>query len=177
MEFVNLKTEDYPSFLKLYNESFPADERREYDDEEHLANFIKMKGGKFHAFAAKDGDLFLAFLSYWTFEGYTYIEHFAVNPEQRGKRIGTLMLDHLFKEVSPNVLIEVEHPETDEARRRIMFYEKNGFKVRKEFNYVQPPYQPGKSPVPMLLMTHGDVDLHNEDSIKDMLAEVYNVKH
>lgn len=177
MEFVKLQMEDYPSFLKLYNGSFPENERRIYEDAEHLANFIKMKGGKFDAFAAKDGDLFLAFLSYWTFEGYTYIEHFAVEPEHRGKRIGELMLKHLFKEVSPDVLIEVEHPDTPDAERRIKFYEKHGFKVREEFNYVQPPYSPAQKPVPMLLMTHGNVDLHNIDSIKDMLAQVYNVNH
>ena len=162
MEFTNLKMEDYPSFLKLYNESFPPDERRELKDEEHLANFIKMKGGKFNAFAAKDGDLFLAFLSYWTFEGYTYIEHFAVMP------------NHLFKEVSPNVLIEVEKPEGEEQKRRIKFYERNGFRVREEFDYTQPAYSSDKSPVEMLLMTHGDVDLHNRDSIREMLREVYN---
>lgn len=177
MEFINLKMEDYPSFLKLYNESFPANERREYRDERHLAEFIKMKGGKFHAFCAKDGDLFIGFLSYWNFEGYTYVEHFAVSPEQRGKRIGTLMLKHLFKEVNENVLVEVEHPDSDESRRRITFYEKNGFRIRTEFNYVQPPYSPGKEPVSMLLMTHGEVDLHNIDSIKDMLKEVYNFSH
>lgn len=174
MEFTNLKMEDYPSFLKLYNESFPPDERRELKDEEHLANFIKMKGGKFNAFAAKDGDLSLAFLSYWTFEGYTYIEHFAVVPEHRGKRIGALMLNHLFKEVSPNVLIEVEKPEGEEQKRRIKFYERNGFRVREEFDYTQPAYSSDKSPVEMLLMTHGDVDLHNRDSIREMLREVYN---
>lgn len=174
MEFTNLKMEDYPSFLKLYNESFPPDERRELKDEEHLTNFIKMKGGKFNAFAAKDGDLFLAFLSYWTFEGYTYIEHFAVVPEHRGKRIGALMLNHLFKEVSPNVLIEVEKPEGEEQKRRIKFYERNGFCVREEFDYTQPAYSSDKSPVEMLLMTHGDVDLHNRDSIREMLREVYN---
>lgn len=174
MEFTNLKMEDYPSFLKLYNESFPPDERRELKDEEHLANFIKMKGGKFNAFAAKDGDLFLAFLSYWTFEGYTYIEHFAVVPEHRGKRIGALMLNHLFKEVSPNVLIEVEKPEGEEQKRRIKFYERNGFRVREEFDYTQPAYSSDKSPVEMLLMTHGDVDLHNRGSIREMLREVYN---
>lgn len=174
MEFTNLKMEDYPSFLKLYNESFPPDERRELKDEEHLTNFIKMKGGKFNAFAAKDGDLFLAFLSYWTFEGYTYIEHFAVVPEHRDKRIGALMLNHLFKEVSPNVLIEVEKPEGEEQKRRIRFYERNGFRVREEFDYTQPAYSSDKSPVEMLLMTHGDVDLHNRDSIREMLREVYN---
>ena len=175
MEFTNLKLEDYPQFLQLYNETFPIDQRRIYEDEKHLENYIKMKGGKFNAFAAKDGDLFLAFLSYWTFEGYTYIEHFAVNPANRGKNIGRLMLNHLFKEVSPNVLAEVEPPTDKESERRLDFYEKNGFRVRKEFNYTQPSYGKGQNPVKMLLITHGDVNLHNMDSIKDMLQEVYNI--
>lgn len=175
MEFTDLKMEDYPSFLKLYEASFPDNERRYYKDEEHLANFIKMKGGKFHAFAVKDGDLFLGFLSYWNFEGYTYIEHFALTPEQRGKNIGSKMLSHLFKTVNENVLVEVEHPDTPEAERRIKFYERNGFRQRTEFDYTQPPYSADKQPVKMLLMTHGDVSLHNRDSISDMLREVYNV--
>ena len=134
-----------------------------------------MKGGKFHAFVAKDGDLFLGFMSYWVFEGYTYIEHFAVEPEHRGRNIGRLMLGHLFKEVSPDVLIEVEKPDDDDSRRRISFYEKCGFRIRDEFGYTQPAYSPDKQPVEMLLMTHGDVSLHNYDSIRDMLREVYNV--
>ena len=176
MEFTNLKMEDYPSFLKLYNETFPIDERRLYENEKHLDNYIKMKGGKFNAFAAKDGDLFLGFLSYWTFEGYTYIEHFAVNPAQRGKNLGRLMLNHLFKEVSPNVLVEVREGDSEEDQKRITFYEKNEFRIRKEFNYTQPSYGgKGQKAVPMLLMTHGEVNLHNIDSIKDMLREVYNV--
>ena len=40
MEFVELKEEDYPSFLQLYNESFPPEERRDYEDERHLYEFI-----------------------------------------------------------------------------------------------------------------------------------------
>lgn len=174
--FENLKMEDYPKFLSLYNETFPLDQKRLYEDEKHLDNYIKMKGGKFNAFSAVDGDLYLGFLSYWTFEGYTYIEHFAVAPDQRGKNLGRMMLNHLFKEVSQNVLLETEPGDTPEAQRRIDFYEKNGFKIRKEFNYTQPSYGgKGQVAVPMLLMTHGDVDLHNIDSIKDMLQEVYNV--
>lgn len=176
--FEKLKMEDYPNFLSLYNSSFPIDQRRIYEDEKHLDNFIKMKGGKFNAFSAVDGDLYLGFLSYWTFEGYTYIEHFAVAPEQRGKNLGRMMLQHLFKEVSPNVLLETEKGDTPEAQKRIEFYEKNGFRVREEINYTQPSYGgEGQTVVPMLLMTHGDVNLHNIDSIKDMLKEVYNVNH
>ena len=176
--FEKLKMEDYPKFLSLYNESFPFNEKRIFEDEKHLDNFIKMKGGKFNAFSAVDGDLYLGFLSYWKFEGYTYIEHFAIAPDQRGKNLGRMMLNHLFKEVSPNVLVEVEPSETEEAQKRIQFYEKNGFKIRKEFNYTQPSYGgKGQTAVPMLLMTHGDVDLHNINSIKDMLKEVYNVNN
>ncbi len=175
MEFKTLEMKDYPAFLRLYNSAFPPEERRDYEDERHLDEYIRMKGGKFHAFVAKDGDLFLGFLSYWVFEGYTYIEHFAVEPEHRGKNIGRLMLGHLFKEVSPDVLIEVEKPDDDDSRRRIAFYEKCGFRVRDEFGYTQPAYSPDKKPVEMLLMTHGDVSLHNYDSIREMLREVYNV--
>ncbi len=177
MEYQELQVKDYPEFLNLYVSAFPPDERREYKDERHLAEFIRMKGGKFHAFAAKDGDLFIGFLSYWTFEGYTYIEHFAVKPENRGKRIGSDMLDHLFKTVSENVLIEVERPLTNDAIKRIQFYQRNGFRIREEIKYVQPPYSPLQDPVPMLLMTHGNVNLHDISSIKDMLREVYNVNY
>ena len=184
MEFRKLDEKDYPEFLKLYNSSFPENERRIYKSAEHVANFIKEKGGKFHGFAADDrsGDpemkgTFLGFLTYWTFEGFIYIEHFAVNPEFRGKRIGTDMLCHLFKTVGENVLIEVEKPETDEARRRIAFYERNGFRLRTDINYVQPPYSAGQTGLEMMLMTHGDVKLHDTRDLREMLTEVYNVNH
>ena len=182
MEFRNLDEKDYPHFLELYNSSFPENERRLYKSAEHVANFIKEKGGKFHGFAVDDrsGDPemqgpFLGFLTYWTFEGYVYIEHFAVNPEFRGKRIGRDMLHHLFKTVSENVLIEVEKPETDEARRRIAFYEREGFKLREDINYVQPPYSAAQSGVEMMLMTHGNVTLRDTRDLREMLTEVYNV--
>lgn len=177
--FENLRMEDYPKFLSLYNSTFPIDQKRIYENEKHLDDYIKMKGGKFHAFSAVDGDLYLGFLSYWTFEGYTYIEHFAVDPAHRGKNLGRLMLNHLFKEVSENVILETEPADVSpEAAKRIEFYEKNGFKIRKEINYTQPSYGgKGQVAVPMELMTHGNVNLHNIDSIKDMLQEVYNVNN
>lgn len=176
MEFRNLDEKDYPAFLELYNSSFPVNERRIYKSAEHVANFVKEKGGKFHAFAVDDGgEYFLGFMSYWIFEGYVYIEHFAVQPEHRGKNIGRKMLSHLFETVSPNVLIEVEKPETTDAKRRIAFYEKCGFKLREDINYVQPPYSAEQSGMEMLLMTHGEVKLRDTRDMREMLTEVYNV--
>lgn len=175
MEFKSLEVKNYPEMLKLYDESFPEDERRIYRNAEHFESFVKEKGAKFHGFAAEDGGVFTAFLTYWTFKGYVYVEHFAVVPEKRGRNIGRLMLEHLFRTVGEDVLLEVEKPETDEARRRIAFYEKCGFRLREDINYVQPPYSEGQKSLPMMLMTHGDVKLRDTADLREMLTEVYNV--
>jgi len=175
MEFAKLEEKDYPDFLNLYNQSFPADQRRIYKDEQHFSGFINEKGGKFNVSAAKEKDLFLGFISYWIFNGYVYVEHFAVVPEYRGKRIGTFLLNHLLAKVGRNVLLEVEYPEDPISEDRIRFYERNGFRKREEVNYMQPPYSPGQAPVKLLLMTHGEVKLNTDDDIREMLQEVYNV--
>ena len=86
------------------------------------------------------------------------------------------MLSHLFDIAGENVLIEVEKPTDDDTRRRISFYEKNGFKLREDINYVQPPYSAEQSGVEMLLMTHGDVRLRDTRDLREMLTEVYNVE-
>lgn len=166
---------DYHEFLQLYNEAFPPDERRLYESGKQLHDFIKVKLGRFDVFVAMEEGIFLGFLTYWTFGGYTYVEHFAVNPENRGKGIGTFLLNHLIKEVSENVLLEVELPENDEARRRVAFYERNGFRKRENIDYMQPAYGQGQKPVKLLLMTHGDVNLHDKATISEMHREVYNV--
>lgn len=170
-----MKVENYPEFLRLYEESFPADERRVYWDENDFARFADANRGLFHAVCAIAGNEFCGFLTYWTFAGYLYVEHFAILPECRGMGIGSRMLRNLFETVGEDVLIEVEHPDTDDARRRIRFYERAGFRVRDEFEYVQPPYSDGLSPVPLLLMTHGNVRLESKSDISELLRYVYGV--
>ena len=155
MEFRELEVKDYPSFLKLYNETFPADERRLYKSAEHVASFVKEKGGKFKGFVYDDGGEDL------------------VGSDNTGRK----MLSHLFDIAGPDVLIEVEKPETEEARRRIAFYEKNGFRMREDINYVQPPYSAEQTGIEMMLMTHGDVNLRDTRDLREMLTEVYNVNH
>lgn len=178
MEFRKLDVKDYPEFLKMYNATFPENERRLYKSAEHVANFVHEKGGKFRGFAFDDGgDDFLGFLTYWVFKGYVYIEHFAVDPAHRCKNVGSKMLSHLFDIEGPDVLVEVEKPDTPDAERRIKFYERNGFKLREDINYVQPPYSAEQSGVEMMLMTHGDVKLRDTRDLREMLTEVYNVEN
>lgn len=150
---------DYPAFLSLYEEAFPADERRPYDSPRDLGSFLDLKRGRFRCLVAQtpEGE-FLGFLTYWKFGDFIYIEHFATVARARGHGIGAKMIDDFLCMHETPVLIEVEKPDNDMARRRIAFYERHGFRLHPAVPYVQPPYSPALMPVEMMLMTRGEVD-------------------
>lgn len=173
MEITTLSQAHYPSFLALYEEAFPEAQRRPYDNVAAFAEFAAMRP-KFHALEAVEDGEFKGFLTYWRFNGFTYIEHLAVKADCRGKGIGTALVEHLIKTVSPNLLVEVEPPLTNEARRRIAFYQGLGFTLNNHFMYTQPAYTRFGENVSMRLMTHGDVTVNDYGDLKELLAEVYN---
>ncbi len=173
----DIREKDYPSFLKLYNEAFPVAERRLYRDAGQLENFIRDKYGLFSGFVAEDEEgVFLGFLAYWKYSKLIYLEYFAVDGSHRGRNIEGKMLNYLLEDIREDVLFEVEKPETPEAERRIRFYERYGFRVRREIEYVQPPYSPVQSGVKMDIMTHGEVRLNGTEDLREIYTEVYDVK-
>ena len=175
MVFQNLDVKEYPEFLKVFNETYPENESRLYKSAEHVANYIKMKGGKFHGFAFDDGGGdYLGYVTYWTLNHLVFIERLAT--VNKGKNVERKLLSHLFEMAEPNALIEVEDPESSpEAAKRVEFLEKEGFKLRKDINYVQPNKTAMESGVKIMLMTHGEVDLKDTRELREMLTEVYNV--
>ncbi|MBR7146301.1 MAG: GNAT family N-acetyltransferase, partial [Oscillospiraceae bacterium] len=52
---------------------------------------------------------------------------FAVREDCRGSGIGSELLDELIGTLPHPICLEVEPPETEIAKRRIAFYERNGF--------------------------------------------------
>ncbi len=175
MEFKNISIGYYSAFLSLYNGSFPENERRIYINESSLGKFIKEKEGKFHILIlTDDDDSLLGFISFWKFKGYVYIEHFAVIPKNRAKGLGAMILNYIFSNISQDLILEVELPDTEEAKRRIRFYKRNGFRIIDEIDYIQPPYSPSQSGMKMMIMAHGNVRLKSITDLKEMLKEVYN---
>jgi len=156
IEYRPLSSSDLGTFLRIYEESFPENERRIYRNTYDLEDFILSKDGQFSILGAYEGDTLIGFISYWDFDSRHYIEHFAMDPAKRGANIGGRMLDTFIERVSPDILIEVERPVDDITRRRIGFYERHGFRLHPDVDYVQPPYSPGQEGLPMLLMTHGN---------------------
>lgn len=158
---------------KLYIESFPRNERRPVLELHHLME----EDSRFNVFLLeeKEKKTRIGFITYWQFETFIFIEHFAINPEQRNGGYGQKAVQELIRDTSLPLVGEVELPTVSEfAERRVRFYEKQGFKIW-DLPYEQPPYEEGFNPIPMLPITYRNIGFpDNFDTIRTVIyTEVY----
>ena len=151
---------NFPEIYRIMQASFSDDEYRPYD--EQLALFEEPEYRIYYMPAG--------FLAVWEFESFIYIEHFAVDPVLRNSGTGSAMLQELVKQYQKPICLEVELPEDELTRRRIGFYERNGFAFN-EYPYIQPPISKGKSPVPLRIMTYGSAI--TQDTFEEMKRVLY----
>ena len=151
---------NFPEIYRIMQASFSDDEYRPYD--EQLALFEEPEYRIYYMPAG--------FLAVWEFESFIYIEHFAVDPALRNSGTGSAMLQELVKQYQKPICLEVELPEDELTRRRIGFYERNGF-VFNEYPYIQPHISKGKSPVPLRIMTYGSAI--TQDTFEEMKRVLY----
>lgn len=149
LKLLRIRNASHPSFpllLRLYTDTFPLEERRH---PEELISLLEEE--RMYFLEILEGEQLLGFVIFREFDQFSFIEHFAIFPEYRGRQTGSLVLQHL-KDTSLPLLLEVEPPADDPSRRRIGFYQRNGFHIL-DLPYFQPPYHPGHFPIPMLLMS------------------------
>lgn len=158
---ISLNSPNFGEYIALYEQSFPIDERREIAE---LTRIIEQRSD-FHIVGAFSDNTFLGFFTYWRWDDHhmAYGEHFAIKPEARCGGIGRQVLEHVLALVELPMVIEVEPDTEPMARRRVGFYERMGFKLWRNVAYVQPPYSPGRSSMPLMLMSHGHM---TEDTLK-----------
>lgn len=158
---------DYDFCEQLYLSAFPPTERRNKEQQRVLTD----ENPDFYCCILSVNDKAVGFITYWEFDTFVYIEHFAIEPSMRGKNIGSQVLNLVHaKQIKP-VILEVERPDTDIARRRISFYERCGYKLWTQ-DYLQPPYQEGYPLLPLYLMCHGNLTEEQDfNSIKALLYQ------
>ena len=133
----------------LYEQSFPVEERRPW---QLIANPAKKDCPKLFAILA-DGHI-AGMLTLWTFEHFAYIEHLAINPDLRGKGVGSEAIKELIAKVGMKpIVVEIEPPTEPlpDTQRRLDFYTKLGFQAIAT-DYIQPPYAATLPSVPMHLL-------------------------
>lgn len=160
-----------PSLKSLYHDSFPIDERRDWNELMALTNHPN-----FNLYCILNSNIPVGLITLWKWSEFTFIEHFAIENTSRGKGIGSKVLYQLKKETSAKIILETEEPTDDWTQRRIAFYTRLGFKACEEV-YYQPPYSMDKKPVKMVLMSYPDkVEKKEFKTIRAKLyKEVYQI--
>lgn len=157
---------------QLYEQAFPAHERRPWNEQLHL-----IKTGRLYADSITLNEDFAGFIFYWQLTDFVFIEHFAIAENVRGKGMGSKIVQQ-FKDRFDTIVLETEPLGISaDASRRITFYEKAGFVLFDEA-YMQPPYVQGGSWFPMRLLYHKPDNRNiSFDQVKrEIYAEVYGIK-
>lgn len=130
----------------IYVDSFPGEERRDIDSQRKI-----LRNPLYHLHLLRHHNEVIGLVALWDVKQFVFVEHLAIKKTMRGHGYGSLTLERLTAKY-PHVVLEVEPPTTQTARRRIRFYQKRGFHLNP-YKYDQPPYVAGQASVPLLLMT------------------------
>ncbi len=133
----------------LYISAFPEEERRSLPYQ-----LATLQRNDFYFEALYNEDTFIGIIGWWDFAEVRYIEHLATSPLLRNGGYGKRILASFARESNKPILLEVEHPEDELTKRRVGFYERQGF-VLNPHHYAHPSY--GNDPdalVALQIMTH-----------------------
>lgn len=156
--------------LQLYLSSFPVDERLQ---ESELAMLSAKPGYSF--FMLSECNDFVGFIEIWEMNGFLFLEHMAIMDVWRNQGKGSEAIRQVISKAHYPILLEAEKPVDHLSRRRIEFYKRLGFKPL-HVNYVQPPYDPGKHSIPMLLLCNEQPDSDLIDNfVSQIRQKIYNV--
>lgn len=153
MEFrVYRRWQELPPFVKagveeLLEEAFPVEERRDMAEMWQLLGTSSME-----LLTLEEGTQVQGLLMLWHLEGLVFLENFAVSPSLRGQGMGAKMLEYVWDRWNKPMLLEVEPPEGQMQRRRIGFYERNGFYLN-HYPYQMPCLHGDGPSLPLLLMS------------------------
>ena len=168
-----LGKEDFPKVYGIMEQSFPKEERRSYEGQLAL-----MERGNYRIYGVEGptGGL-RGFMAVWELKGYCFLEHFAVSPTERNSGLGTGMLGELKELYREPICLEAEPPVDEITRRRVAFYERNGFYLHP-YPYQQPSLGEGRSPVSLQIMTTGGkISQEGFETLKRTLyTEVYGMR-
>ncbi|MDR2968879.1 MAG: GNAT family N-acetyltransferase [Tannerellaceae bacterium] len=139
----------YDDFYSVYSVSFPPFEQRNRKQQEYAFSF-----DSYHLDCLVEGGRFLAFIAYWDFDEYIYIEHLAVAPACRNENTGSRALRKMIDEKQKMILLEIDPFTTDIARKRFRFYERLGF-VMNNYAHRHPPYDKNFPPHELILLSSG----------------------
>ena len=142
-----LEEKDFINYFNKMCNDFPYEERRDCEKQKRL-----LSNENYNWYIVKDETGECAYLTYWEYDDFVFVEHFAIEKNKRGKGHGSLVLQEFIKSIDKKIILEVELPTDEYKIKRINFYRRVGF-AYNDAKYRQPSYH-GENSVPLSLMSY-----------------------
>lgn len=166
MKLIKARREDFDIIYAEMEKNFIPEERRDKEDAARVLDCTEY--AIYHA--QKDG-VNVGFVTVWELSGFAFIEHFVTYENHRNKGYGSKVLGCL-KEKYGALVLEAEPPIEDIQKRRIAFYERNGF-VQNPQKYIQPAYRAGGRGVELVLMSYPKKLGDFENTVQKIYSNAY----
>ncbi len=160
------KDEAFEDVWSLYQQSFPLEERRSSEEQQRIFR------SENYTLKVYTGRSFLpGFMSYWEFDDFVFIEHFALNSEVRSRGYGRKILGDFLASACKTVILEIEPVADEITGRRLNFYESLSFK-ENAFDHRQLPFHKGLEELPLMIMSYPEKI--SESMYNDLLYQLKN---
>lgn len=149
LEFSRLTSTNDVLFKKafdLYQASFPEHQQRLFENQIEALN-----NSEYHCNVILEKDVFIGIIFYWKTEQYTYIEHFAIDPDMRGNSFGSRCIKK-FCDVHSLVILEIDPPIEPTSIRRKNFYMRLGFQ-ENDYQHKHPGYRKQNLPHELVILS------------------------
>ncbi len=166
--------ETWKKAIAIYETSFPPEEKRPY--KEHVR--LMKENNSYHFYAAMQEQTITGIVILWELKGFIFLDYLATSSHIRNKGYGKQTVEQLKELFDNTIILEVELPDNDLAKRRIGFYTRSGFNLL-DFPYYMPKYNNPKERLPMCLMSFPDITDQTicKDIIHEIHANVYKRSH
>ena len=168
---ITTSSEATDDLKSIYEEAFPSDERRDWDE---VFKFLRKPEYKLFSFISQQ--IKVGLLISWQLQDFTFIEHFAIEKTARNKGVGTDVIRNFLSKTSGYVILEIEEAKNEANQQRISFYERLGFSVFPG-KYEQPAYSVRKNSVKMMIMSYPNIISNKEFSQirTELYRSVYHI--
>lgn len=167
-----MRPDEFSQVFEIMVASFPESERRDYAGEKAL---LDLDYYHIYVFRDDDKDQVQAFIAIWDLDDFLYVEHFAVSGQYRNLGLGGKILDEFADQADKTIILEVEPPQDEWAKRRIGFYKRHEFHYN-DYAYFQPKLSIDHPELPLRLMSYPEA-MTEEQFIatrKNLYAKVYD---
>ncbi len=152
----------------IYQASFPIEEKVLFDK---IITRKLSSQCKYHLFAITDYQDVIGMISIVCFDTFVFIFYLAIREDKQGLGLGEKTLAFIKKYYNKPIVLEVEKGITLNQKRRIAFYERNGF-CQLPYYYEQPALHAETESIEMILMYNsGMIPANQFEEIKQLLYQ------